>query len=140
MIDQTFRDRLRQAYMRESAQVQLYAMMAEMAPNDVYRQTMLRFQQDEMRNAQYLGSLLATMALAGPSVPLELERPRSFLDAVRRAHAEELQQVVEYDELSRMAPTTAMRAGLWWVMEDQVQHFLFFSYTHYLLQAEHGLG
>lgn len=140
MIDQTFRERLRRAYMRESAQVQLYAKMADMAPNDVYRQTMLRFQQDEMRNAQYLGSLLATTAVAEASAPLQVERPRNFLEAVRRAHAEELQQVVEYDELSRIAPTTAMRAGLWWVMEDQVQHFLFFSYTHYLLQAEQGLG
>lgn len=59
---------------------------------------------------------------------------------MRRAHVEELQEVVEYDELSRMAPTTAMRAGLWWVMEDQVQHFLFFSYTQYLLEAQQGLG
>ncbi|MEW5935514.1 MAG: hypothetical protein AB1816_18195 [Bacillota bacterium] len=140
MIDQTFQERLRRAYMRESAQVQLYAMMADMAPNDVYRQTLLRFQQNEMRNAQYLGSLLATMSLTEPPASLQVERPRSFLDAMRRAHVEELQEVVEYDELSRMAPTTAMRAGLWWIMEDQVQHFLFFSYTQYLLEAQQGLG
>ncbi|HHY93590.1 MAG TPA: hypothetical protein GX513_01075 [Firmicutes bacterium] len=140
MLDQTFQERLRRAYMRESAQVQLYAMMADLAPNDVYRQTLLRFQQNEIRNAQYLGSLLAAMALAEPPAPLQVERPHSFLDAIRRAHVEELQEVVEYDELSRMAPTAGMRAGLWWVMEDQVQHFLFFSHTQYLLEAQQGLG
>lgn len=140
MINETFQERVRQAYMRESAQIQLYAVMADMAPNEVYRQTMLKFQQDEMRNVQYLGSLLTSMSLTQPA-PLQVPRPQNFLEAMRRAHAEECEEVRAFDELSRLAPTPAMRAGLWWVMRDQVEHFLFFSYTQYLLEAQmQGLG
>ncbi|HHY47244.1 MAG TPA: ferritin-like domain-containing protein [Firmicutes bacterium] len=136
----SFEDKVRQAYMMELNQLPFYAALAEMAPNPVWAEQIRIMQENEMRHAQYLASLLGMPAQSMSTEPLQERRPTSFIEGIREARVEEIQQALVFDELERMAPTPEIKVRMQWIEFNQMRDTIFFANILAHMSAMHMTG
>lgn len=131
-----FQDMVRQLWAMETAEIPMYGHMAEIAPNPVWREQFLIFQQEQMLNAQYLANLMGATPTAGEAA--QMPRPATFQDGLRRMQQEELNQIRTYQDAILAAPNPAIRMHLIELQWRQIRQFFWFNYMDTLMIAGQG--
>lgn len=138
-MDMNFRERVRRAYEMEVSEIPFYAALAEMAPNEALRESIIIMQERQLQHANYLASLLSQeMRPFDANAQQVSPRPRSFVEGLRQAQMDELEQIRVFAGLVMDAPTPAIRARLITIMWDQMQDLVFFAHTYNVLTASQG--
>lgn len=116
-----------EAVIREVHAYNFYQRLAELAPYDEYRQTILRIQSDEARHYHWFTMMLRMMGAQQPQIPAG-ELPTVFAEGVRAAIRNELEAATFYQDIAYRATTRPVQMHFLHATHDEQRHASWFQY------------
>lgn len=120
-------DDISEAVIREVHAYNFYQRLAELAPNDEYRQTILRIGRDEARHYHWFTMMLRMMGAQQPQIPPG-DLPKSFEEGVRTAIRHELDDAAFYQNIAYRATTHPVQMHFMHASHDEQRHASWFQY------------
>ncbi|REE91497.1 rubrerythrin [Paenibacillus taihuensis] len=105
---------------------QFYQRLAELAPNEQDRQTILRIQRDEAKHYRWFSTILSNLGGQQPQIPAG-ELPISFRDGVRTAINHELETAAFYQDVAYRATDRPIEMHFTHAMHDEQRHASLFQ-------------
>lgn len=116
-----------EAVIREVQAYNFYQRLAELAPNNEYRQTILGIQNDEARHYHWFTMMLRMMGAQQPQIPTG-DMPTSFLEGVKTAILHELDAAAFYQNIAYRATTRHVQMHFMHASHDEQRHASLFQY------------
>ncbi|WP_379154135.1 ferritin family protein [Paenibacillus sp. sgz5001063] len=103
-----------------------YQRLAELAPNEQYRQTILRIQRDEFKHYHWFTMILNHLGGQQPQIPAG-KMPVTFQEGVRTAIHDELETAAFYQEIAYRATNHPINMHFMHAMHDEQRHASLFQ-------------
>lgn len=117
---------IRKAIIGEVHAYNFYQRLAELAPNEQYRQIILSIQQDEATHYHWFTMILCMIGGQLPQIPRG-DLPREFVEGVRAAICDELEAADLYQDIAYRATAYPIRLYFTHASLDEQQHALWFQ-------------
>ncbi|REE91554.1 rubrerythrin [Paenibacillus taihuensis] len=105
---------------------QFYQRLAELAPNEQNRQTILRIQRDEAKHYRWFTMIMSNLGGQQPQIPTG-EVPMTFREGVRTAINHELEAAAFYQDVAYRATDRPIEMHFMHAMHDEQRHASLFQ-------------
>ncbi|MCE3201056.1 ferritin-like domain-containing protein [Paenibacillus sonchi] len=103
-----------------------YERLAELAPNEQNRQTILRIQRDEAKHYRWFTMILSHLGGQQPQIPTG-KMPMTFQEGVRTAIHDELETAAFYQDIAYRATDRPIEMHFMHAMHDEQRHASLFQ-------------
>jgi Rubrerythrin. len=126
-IDMSLINDISQAVIREVHAYNFYGRLANLTPNEQFKQTILRIQQDEAKHYHWFTMILRMMGAQQPQIPPG-ELPTVFIEGVKTAIRHELDDAAFYQDISYRATSHPIQMHFMHASHDEQRHAAWFQY------------
>lgn len=122
---------IKESVIKEAHAYDYYTKLAAMARSEQDRQTILRIRHDEMKHYRWFSAILQRLGAEQPEIPPGTS-PRNFVEGVRSAIRDELEDAAFYQNIAYRARDRSIEMHFLHAAQDEQRHA---AWLQYMLSA-----